>query len=109
MQLNNIVNAISTEAHTSTQHVGTTPLGYGILLFIQGNPITGKYGKVIHHTTTSPDIGNYFKKKHEWPDAELKTIECDAFGEAQTRFTTLQQCNIHKFVQDCVGIVIKID
>ena len=98
--MNNTVDALATEAHTSSNTIGSTLPGYGILLYINGEPITGQYGKAIHHAATTPDIRDYYAAKHGWTDGTLKTVDWEAFEHAQARFTTLQQRNIHKYVHN---------
>ena len=87
-------------AHTQADHYSPILTGYGILLYINGEPITGRYGKEIHHAATTPEISNYYKQKHKWTDEDMDTIDWDAFGRAQKNFTQLQQRNIHKLVHD---------
>ena len=91
---------MATEAHNNSETIGSTPPGYGIILYINGEPITGKYGKAIHHAATTPDIQDYYATKHGWTDEILHTIDWDAFEHAQMKFTTLQQRNIHKYVHN---------
>ena len=100
VHLNNLVDPLANAAHTSSEFQGSTPVGYGIMLYIDGEPITGKYGGAIHHAATSPEIGQYYQRKHGWTHKTLQTIDWDAFGRAQKRFTTLQQRNLHKYVHD---------
>ena len=98
--LNNMVDELATAAHTTSNTVENIPPGYGVLLYINDEPITGKYGKEIHHAATTPDISDYYKTKHGWTDKILQTINWDAFTNAQKRFITLQQRNIHKYAHD---------
>ena len=98
--MNNMVDALAIDAHFSLETVGSTPLGYGILLYLNREPITGKYGKAIHHAATTPDIQNYYAEKHGWTDSILQSVDWDAFDHAQGQFTTLQQKNIHKYVHN---------
>ena len=100
VHMNNQVDELATKAHTQANHYSPIPTGYGILLYINGEPITGRYGKEIHHTATTPEISNYYKQKHKWTDEDMDTIDWDAFGRAQNNFTQLQQRNIHKLVHN---------
>ena len=100
VHLNNYVDELATQAHTSTHQIGETPPGYGIILYIDGDPVTGKYGKAIHHAATTPEIGAYYKGKYGWTDDILSTLDWDAFGRAQGRFTTMQQRNVHKYIHN---------
>ena len=71
-----------------------------MILYIQGEPVTAKYGRAIQHAATTPEICQYYKEKHGWTDAVMETIEWGAFGKAQKGFTTRQDRNIHKYVHN---------
>ena len=100
VHMNNTVDALATAAHTSSDTIGSTPPGYGVILYINGEPITGQYGKAIHHAATTPNIRDYYAAKHGWTNGTLQTVDWEAFEHALARFTTLQQRNIHKYVHN---------
>lgn len=96
--LNHKADRLANLAHTEGERHGYQPPGYKITLYIQGNPITANYTGEIQRAATTPEIRKYYITKHHWTDAIMDTIDWDAFGGAQTKFTIGQQRTLHKYV-----------
>ena len=72
--------------------------GYQINLYIGPNKVTTNYGKAIRHATTSPDIRKYYRRKHEWSDSTMHTMDWDAHGKAMKTFPSTQQKTLHQYI-----------
>ena len=96
--LNHRADRLAHEAHTEGEREGHQPSGYKIMLHIQGNPITTNYTREIQRAATTPAIRDYYVAKHRWSDSTMSTIDWDALGGAQNKFTIGQQRTLHKYL-----------
>ena len=96
--LNHRADRLANAAHAENDRVGHQPAGYRILLYIQGNPITTDYTREIQRAATTPAIRDYYVTKYRWSDSTMSTIDWDALGGAQKKFSIGQQRTIHKYL-----------
>ena len=61
--LNHKADRLAAQAHHKEVPQGRLPKGYGIILYIEEQPITAHYSKALTRAATTPFIAEYYKKK----------------------------------------------
>ena len=98
--LNHQADRLANAAHQEGETEGQVPPGFGVMLFIQGLPITSNYSVEIQRAATTPEIAEYYIRKHNWTDQIMDTIDWDAFGRAFGSFRTTQKRTLHKYIHN---------
>ena len=81
---NHQADRLANTAHGEGDRIGIQPPGFHIVLYIQCQPITTNYTAEIQRAATTPDICNYYIRKHNWTDQTMSLIDWDTLGGGAT-------------------------
>ena len=99
-RLNHTADKLAEEAHQKETRPGVQLPGYKIRLYILGDPVTTKLEPEILWAATTPEIAEYYQKRHKWTNETMDTIAWTAHEKAIKKLKISQQRTIHKFQHD---------